>query len=227
MDRSLTYHRHLESLHKKLTSRVTLLRRLAGSGLGSGVPTLRIATLALVHSIVEYCAPVWCRSAHARLNDPAINDALQRVTGCLRPAPMDDLPILAGIQPAELRRNGATLSLHAVSCSLDICCIQRSPVYRVQTHGASNRNTHLNSPHNISSVSLTTITHLRSSGRITGSPMECGVDGQLHKTPHFHPRHQPSPFRKKSLGPAQPPPHWCRTFPLLLAQMGYGLLCGL
>ena len=33
------------------------------------------------------------------------------MTGCLRPAPADNLLILAGIQPAELRRNGATLSL--------------------------------------------------------------------------------------------------------------------
>jgi len=33
------------------------------------------------------------------------------VTGCLRPTRADNLPILAGIQPAELRRNGATLSL--------------------------------------------------------------------------------------------------------------------
>ena len=33
------------------------------------------------------------------------------VTGCLRPTPTDYLPILAGIQPAELRRRGATLSL--------------------------------------------------------------------------------------------------------------------
>jgi len=32
LDRSLTYRQHLESLHKKLTSRVVLLRRLAGSG---------------------------------------------------------------------------------------------------------------------------------------------------------------------------------------------------
>jgi len=36
---------------------------------------------------------------------------LRIVTGCLRPTPADNLPILAGIQPAELRRNGATLSL--------------------------------------------------------------------------------------------------------------------
>ena len=50
-------------------------------------------------------------SAHIRLIDSAINDALRILTGCLRPTPADNLPILAGIQPAELRRNGATLSL--------------------------------------------------------------------------------------------------------------------
>ena len=111
LDRSLTYRCHLESLRKKLTSRVALLRRLAGSGRGAGATTLRTATLALVHSTAEYCAPVWCRSAHTRLTDPTINDALRIVTGCLRPTPADNLPILAGIQPAELRRSGATLSL--------------------------------------------------------------------------------------------------------------------
>jgi len=35
---------------------------------------------------------------------------LRIVTGCLRPTPADNLPTLAGIQPAELCRNGATLS---------------------------------------------------------------------------------------------------------------------
>ena len=32
-------------------------------------------------------------------------------TGCLRPTPTDFFVILAGIQPAKLRRQGATLSL--------------------------------------------------------------------------------------------------------------------
>jgi len=32
---------------------------------------------------------------------------------------------------------------------------------------------------------------------------------------------------KKNLGPAQPPPYRCRMFPLLLAQTGCDLLCGL
>ena len=98
-------------MRKKLSSRVTLLRRLVGSGWGAGAKTLRIATLSLVYSTAEYCAPVWCRSAHTRPIDSVLNDALRIVTGCLRPTPTDHLHVLSGIQPAELRRLGATLSL--------------------------------------------------------------------------------------------------------------------
>ena len=109
--RSLTFRHHLVTLRKKLSSRVTLLRRLVGSGWGAGAKTSRIATLSLVYSIAEYCAPVWCRSAHTRLIDGVLNDDLRLVTGCLRPTPTDHLPVLSGIQPAELCRLGATLSL--------------------------------------------------------------------------------------------------------------------
>ena len=109
LDRSITYRRHLESLRKKLTSRVALLKRLAGSGWGAGAATLGTATL--VHSSAEYCTPVWCRSAYTHLIDPAFNDALRIVSGCQRPTPANNLPILAGIQPAELRHIGATLFL--------------------------------------------------------------------------------------------------------------------
>ena len=111
LDRSLTFRYHLVALRKKLSSRVTLLRRLVDSGWSAGANTLRIATLSLVYSAVEYCAPVWCRNAHTRLIDSVMNDALRMVTGCLRPTPTDHLPVLSGIQPAELRRMGATLSL--------------------------------------------------------------------------------------------------------------------
>ena len=118
LDRSLTLRHYLVALCKKLSSRITLLRRLVGSGWGAGAKTLRIATLSLVYSAIEYCAPVWCRSAHTRLIDSVLNDALCIVTGCLRPTPTDHLPVLSGIQPAELRRMGATLSL-AYRGSLD------------------------------------------------------------------------------------------------------------
>ena len=98
-------------MRKKLSSRVTLLRRLVGSGWGAGAKTLSIATLSLVYSTAEYCAPVWCCSAHTRLIDSILNDALRIVTGCLRLTSTEYLLVLSGIQPAELRRMGATLSL--------------------------------------------------------------------------------------------------------------------
>ena len=58
------------------------------------------------------------RFVHMLYNTVALNDALRIVTGCLRPTPTDHLPVLSGIQPAELRRMGATLSL-AYRGSLD------------------------------------------------------------------------------------------------------------
>ena len=111
LDRSLTFRHHLVSLRKNLSSHVTLLRRLVSSGWGAGAKTLRIATLSLVYSTAEYYAPVWCRSAHTRLIDSVLNDALRIVTECLHPTSTDHLPVLSGIQPAERRRMGATLSL--------------------------------------------------------------------------------------------------------------------
>jgi len=90
-----------------------LLRRLAGSKWGSDAKTLRTATFALIHSATEYCAPVWCRSKHTRLVDKPIHDALRLVSDWmpLRPTPIDNLFVLAGITPTELRRKRATLSL--------------------------------------------------------------------------------------------------------------------
>ena len=111
LDRSLTFRHHLKTLRKKLSTRVVMLRRLAGSGWGAGANTLRISALFLIYSTAEYCAPVWCRSTHTRPIDSILNDALCIVTGCLRPTPRKDLHVLAGIQQAELRHLGATLSL--------------------------------------------------------------------------------------------------------------------
>ena len=82
-----------------------------GSEWGAGAKTLCIATLSLVYSTAEYSAPVWCCSAHTCLINNVLNDALHIVTGCLCPTPTNHLPVLSGIQPAELCRMGATLSL--------------------------------------------------------------------------------------------------------------------
>ena len=82
-----------------------------GLGWDASAKTLRITTLSLVYSTAEYYVPIWCRSAHTRLIDSVLNGTLCIVTGCLRPTPTDHLPILSGIQPAELCQMGATLSL--------------------------------------------------------------------------------------------------------------------
>ena len=111
LNRSLTFRHHLEDLRKKLSTQVAQLRQLARSGWGAGAKTLRISALFLVYSTAEHCAPVWCRSTHARLIDSIHNDALRIVTGCLRPTPTESLAVLASIQPVELRRLGATLCL--------------------------------------------------------------------------------------------------------------------
>jgi len=82
-----------------------------------GATTLRIATSALVHSTAEYCAPVWCRSAHTHLIDlPSTTPCLHlAMTRCLHPTSGNNLPNLAGIQPStELRRKGAFFAMIAV-----------------------------------------------------------------------------------------------------------------
>ena len=109
---SLMYRRHLAWLRKKLTSRFALLRRLAGSGLGRCSKNAAnnhpwpgpFNSRVLCSCLVPQCS-------YIRLNDPAINDALRFVTGCLCPPPTDNFPILAGIQSTGLRCNGAALPL--------------------------------------------------------------------------------------------------------------------
>ena len=95
----------------KVSSRVSLIRRLAGTSWGASAKVLRISTQALVFSAAEYCAPAWCRSPHARKVDVAINYTLRTITGCLKLPPFFHLPVLAGIAPAGLRREAATLAL--------------------------------------------------------------------------------------------------------------------
>ena len=113
LDRTLTFKQHLEGAKAKTTTRAALIRRLAGTTWGATTKTLRISTVALVpvFSAAEYCAPVWCRSPHANKLDVALNSALRTVSGCLRATPVNQLPVLAGIAPADVRREAAMLAL--------------------------------------------------------------------------------------------------------------------
>jgi len=65
------------------------------------------------------------------------------VSECLRPTPADNLPSLVGIQPAELRRKGATLSLARRGMDPEHLLHLALTGHRVRMHGLSNRDTHL------------------------------------------------------------------------------------
>ena len=84
LDRMLNFKQHLEEVAGKVTSRVALIRRLAGTTWGASAKTLRISTQALVFPAAEYCAPVWRRSPHVKKVDVAINSSLRTISGCLK-----------------------------------------------------------------------------------------------------------------------------------------------
>ena len=90
-DRSLI---HVESLRKKLNSRVSLIKHQGETRWGVGAMTLCTATPALVHSAAEYREPTWCRNYHINPIDSIINNAMRIVTGCLRPTPTEYLSVL-------------------------------------------------------------------------------------------------------------------------------------
>ena len=115
-------------------------------------------------------------------------NALRIATGCLHPSLADNLPILAGIQPAGLRRNGAwtpaPLSAHpSIECSCTAPQIKTPICTRCTTsHQFIWHQQHM-------------------CGALGRSPMECEVDRQLHKTPHFphfHSRHWHPPLEWQS-----------------------------
>ena len=107
LDRSLTYHDHLMKTAAKVRTRNNIISRLAGSTWGAQTSTLRTAALALCFSVAEYCAPVWCRSAHVNLVDVQLNTTLRTITGTLRSTPLPWLPVLSNIVPASFRRQEA------------------------------------------------------------------------------------------------------------------------
>ena len=111
LERSLAYCRYVESFPKIYIARRTLgVSCWLGLGWWSNnVGNSHLRTL--VYSSADYCTPAWCSSVHVRLLNPAINDALPIVSGCLRPTLVDKRPVLVGIQPAELGCKGAIISL--------------------------------------------------------------------------------------------------------------------
>ena len=78
---------------------------MTNSRWGTNARTIRTTALALCYSTAEYAAPVWERSAYAHLLNPELNQACRAITGCLKPTNVENLYLLAGIAPPEIRRS--------------------------------------------------------------------------------------------------------------------------
>jgi len=105
LDRTLSYKKHIQNTKMKVTTRNNLLRKLSTSKWGSNASTIRTTALALSYSAAEYACPVWSRSPHASKLDPELNNACRSITGCLKPTNVEELYLLAGIAPPDIRRN--------------------------------------------------------------------------------------------------------------------------
>ena len=105
LDRTLSYKQHIQNTKMKVATRNNLLKKLANSKWGTNASTIRTTALALCYSIPEYAAPVWARSTYADILDPELNKACRAIAGFLKPTYVEDLYLLAGIAPPDIRRD--------------------------------------------------------------------------------------------------------------------------
>ena len=89
----------------KVATRNNLLKKLTNSRWGTNANAIRTTALALCYSTAEYAAPVWERSAYAHLLNSELNQACRAITGCLKPTHVENLYLLTGISPPEIRRS--------------------------------------------------------------------------------------------------------------------------
>ena len=89
----------------KVDTRNNLIRKLSNSKWGANASTIRTTSLALCYSVAEYAVPVWALSSHAQKLDPELNSACRAVTGCPKSTNVEDMYLLAGIAPSDIRRD--------------------------------------------------------------------------------------------------------------------------
>ena len=105
LDRTLSYKTHKHNTKMKVRTRNNLLKKLANSRWGPNARTIRTTALALCYYTAEYAAPAWERSAHAHLLNPELKQPCRAITGCLKPTNVENLYLLAGLAPPEIRRS--------------------------------------------------------------------------------------------------------------------------
>ena len=89
----------------KVATRNNLLKTLSNSKWRANTSTIRTTALALCYSVAEYSPPVWASLSHVQKLNPELNNACRAVTRCLKPTNVEDLYLLAGIAPPDIRRD--------------------------------------------------------------------------------------------------------------------------
>ena len=107
LDRCLTFKEHVNKTRAKVSTRDNILRKLTTSTWEATPFVLRTSSLALSYSPAEYACSGWERSAHAKRFDPVLNESCRLITGCLKPTDVDNLHLLAGVAPPEIRKEAA------------------------------------------------------------------------------------------------------------------------
>ena len=107
LDLTLSYKEHMHNTKMKVATRSNLQRKLSNSKWGANASTIRTTAFNMLFCgySVEYAAPVWARSSHAQKLNRELNSACRAVTGCLKPSNVEDLYLLAGIAPPDIRRD--------------------------------------------------------------------------------------------------------------------------
>ena len=106
LDSTLSYKQYIiHNTKMKVATRNNILWKLANSKWGTSTSMIRTTALALCYSVAEYAAPVWARSHYAHVLDSELNTACRAITGCLKPTNVENLYLLAGIAPPDIRRD--------------------------------------------------------------------------------------------------------------------------
>ena len=191
---------------------MALLRRLADSGWGNNVANNHLHPGPFNR---EYWAPASCRSAHTHFIDPTIYDALRTVIGCMR-----------------YHRGHATYwallqRSHTVSSSPSHGAWTSDPLSAHLPIGWECRASQIETPicirRTTTHQSSRTTTEVRCSGRITGGMRSSWTTlrDSVLSSPTSSPILLEWPCQERR-GSVITLPQQCRTFPLLLTQMGYG-----
>ena len=106
-DRRLTWKPHIEKAEKKAKTRLTVVRKLAGSKWGADMKTLNKAYVGNVRPALEYGMATWGNAAKSNLDrlTKVQNQATRIMTGAIKSTPIKDLESITGIQPLCDRRD--------------------------------------------------------------------------------------------------------------------------